>query len=356
MNNTIKFKSNNISSIIKFKHNYILKYVENISKNNCKVFCIVDNKIKYVFKNLKKNKNIIIIYSKSGEEQKNINNFNKLCNKLLSKNIKRDSILIAIGGGTLGDTCGFIASTLLRGVKFILIPTTLLSQVDSSIGGKNGINTEFGKNLIGTFYQPEEVLIDTSVLKSLPKNELSSGYAEIIKHALISDVKFFNWLENNYTKIFNLDKNALQKAIFKSITIKLKFVKRDPKENLINSHSRAMLNFGHTFGHSLETFYKYKNINHGEAISIGMIAEAKISNILGYLNDIEFQKIISHFRNAGLKLKDKNISNNKIFKIMLQDKKNTGNQINIILLKNIGSSFFKRNINIDILKRIIKKY
>ena len=154
-----------------------------------------------------------------------------------------DRNIIAIGGGTLGDLTGFIASTVLRGLDFFLIPTTLLSQVDSSIGGKNGINTVYGKNLIGTFYQPKEVLIDISILNSLPKKEIKSGYAEIIKHALIHDYSFFTWLERNSDKLFNLNKSILEKAIYKSIMIKLFYVSKDEIEYLLNNNSRAMLNF-----------------------------------------------------------------------------------------------------------------
>ena len=146
--------------------------------------------------------------------------------------MNRKSAVIAIGGGSLGDLVGFVASTLLRGLDFFLIPTTLLSQVDSSIGGKNGINTSYGKNLLGTFYQPKEVLIDISVLNSLPKKEIKSGYAEIIKHALIKDYSFFCWLEKNANKLLNLNKSILEKAIYKSIMIKLFYVKKDEKEFL----------------------------------------------------------------------------------------------------------------------------
>ena len=172
---------------------------------------------------------------------------------------------------------GFIASTLLRGIDLKLIPTTLLSQVDSSIGGKNGINSYSGKNLIGTFYHPSEVIIDTKILKTLPLREIKSGYVEILKHSLIKDLSFFKWLDKNYKKIFSYDFKIIEKAVFKSILIKSHFVKKDPKEKLKNHNSRAMLNFGHTIGHALETFYNYNKLNHGEAIAIGIIIESKIS-------------------------------------------------------------------------------
>ncbi len=353
MTKEIKINNKNIDTKIIIKNNYINKYLNLLSKNKRKIFCVVDNKVKKILNN-KYNNNINFIFLKCGEEIKKINFYEMIYEKLLSKDIDRNSILVCVGGGTLGDLCGFIASTILRGVEYKLIPTTLLSQVDSSIGGKNGINSKYGKNLIGSFYQPNEVIIDISFLKMLPLREIKSGYAEIIKHALINDIDFFYWLEKNYIKIFSLDTKVLEKAIYNSILIKLWYVKKDPKEKLINSNSRAILNFGHTVGHSLETFYNYNNkLKHGEAISIGILIEAKISNKLGYLSNKDLQKIIKHFKNAGLKLSDNNIKNNKLIHIMQKDKKNINGMINIILLKSIGNAFFERNIKISLIKQII---
>ena len=356
MNKIIKLNKEGLKTKIIIKNNFINKYLKKISKNENNIFCIVDEKVKYIIKDLLKIKRINFIFIKSGEGIKNFKNYKILSEKLLSKNINRDSILVSIGGGTLGDLSGFIASTLLRGIQFKLIPTTLLSQVDSSIGGKNGINTVHGKNLIGSFYQPNEVVIDTEVLKSLPVRELKSGYAEILKHSLIKDKKLFNWLEKNNSKLFNLNTKVLEEAIFRSIMVKLYYVKNDPKEKLINNKSRSMLNFGHTIGHSLEAFYNFgKALNHGEAVSIGMIVESIISNKLGYLSDIDFARIMNHFKKTKMKVFDKNIKNNRIDKIILKDKKNLNNKINIVLLSKIGSSFFARNINLKTIKNIIAK-
>ena len=245
MQSKLFIKNKKLKTIITIKKNYISKFIANIAKKNERVFCIVDSKIKIDLK-LIKYKNIKIITFKCGEKIKTFDGYKNLSEKLIKSNINRKSVIIAIGGGTLGDLTGFVASTVLRGLEFFLIPTTLLSQVDSSIGGKNGINTNNGKNLIGTFYQPKEVLIDISILNSLPKKEIRSGYAEIIKHALIKDYSFFCWLEKNANKLLNLNKSILEKAIYKSIMIKLFYVRRDEKEFLINSNCRAMLNFGHT--------------------------------------------------------------------------------------------------------------
>ena len=275
---------------------------------------------------------------------------------MLSLGVNRKSVLVAIGGGTLGDLAGFIASTLLRGVDLILIPTTLLSQVDSSVGGKNGINTNFGKNLVGTFYQPKLVIIDPYVLSSLPKRELLSGYAEIVKHAIIYDQKFFNWLNRNSKDIFKLKYDVLYKAIYKSVSIKKTYVVKDEKEKLKNKYSRAILNFGHTFGHALETYYNYnKRLTHGEAISIGMMIATKISYKLNYLSLQDVIKIKNHFIANSLPIEDKEMYNKKIFQIIYKDKKNTDDKVNFILLKSIGKSFLKSKINLNKIKKLLNK-
>ena len=310
--------------------------------------------VKQISRSLKRYEVYKFIYN-ANEKNKNQKNVNKILDLLLQKNFSRDDCLISIGGGITGDVAGFAASLFKRGLKFVNIPTTLLSQVDSSVGGKTGINTSEGKNLIGSFYQPKIVISDVEILKSLPFREVVCGYAEIVKHALIRDLKFFEWLEKNFKKLLNLDIKYLEKAIYKSIMIKLSYVNRDPKENLINHNSRSMLNFGHTVGHALETFYNYnKKINHGEAISIGMIAEAHLSNKLGYLPESNLNRIIKHFTDVKLKINDKNIKNKKLINFILKDKKNSDNKINIVLLKKIGKSFFGRKIDIDLIQNIIK--
>ncbi len=346
-------KNKKLNTSILIKKNYISTFVKKIAKENEKVFCIIDSKIKKKF-NFKKEKNIKIITIECGEKIKTINGYNSLAEKLIKNNVNRKSVLVAIGGGTLGDLAGFVSSTVLRGLDFFLIPTTLLSQVDSSIGGKNGINTTYGKNLLGTFYQPKEVLIDISVLDSLPKKEIKSGYAEIIKHALINDYVFFCWLEKNINKLLNLNKSILEKAIYKSIMIKLFYVIKDEKESLLNSHSRAMLNFGHTIGHAIESHYDYKKFNHGEAISIGMITEAKISNYLGLLSSTELDRIIIHFKKCKFKIFDRIIKEKKLIKIISKDKKNFKNNINFSLINKIGSSIFYKKLNKDKVYKILQ--
>ncbi len=346
-------KNKKLKTSILIRNNYISKFIEAIAKKNEKVFCVIDTKIKIDLKPIKQ-KNIIIFSIQCGEKIKTFNGYKNLSEKLIKSNVNRKSALIAIGGGTLGDLTGFVASTVLRGLDFYLIPTTLLSQVDSSIGGKNGINTIYGKNLLGTFYQPKEVLIDISVLSSLSIKEIKSGYAEIIKHALIKDYSFFCWLEENTKKLLNLDRSILEKAIYKSIMIKLFYVKKDEKEFLLNNNSRAMLNFGHTIGHAIESHYNYKKFNHGEAISIGMITEAKISNYLGLLSSNELKRILKHFKKYRLKVNDNILKDKSIISKITKDKKNFQNNIIFSLIDKIGSSIFYKKLDKNKVYKILQ--
>ena len=349
----IKTKSKKYKIFI--ENGSINTYLKSELRTDSKKFIIVDSKVsKKINKIIKNKKNVFLITVKGSEKLKSINSYWKIISKLLQKKIDRSSTIISIGGGTVGDLCGFISNTILRGVKFSLIPTTLLSQVDSSIGGKNGINSKYGKNLIGTFYQPDIVIIDPTILRSLPLKQLRTGYAEIVKHALINDKNFYIWLKKNLKNILLLKKNPLCYAILKSIKIKEKYVTSDEKEKLVNSSSRAMLNFGHTFGHALESINKYRsNLSHGEAISIGMILATKISYRMKNIRRSELDDIIYHFKQAGLPYSTKSMINNKLYKAILADKKNTNNKINLILLKKVGEAYYKRGLNITELKNLI---
>jgi 3-dehydroquinate synthase len=334
MTKIINIKTKNNSYSIKIEVHSFIKDLKKIISKNKKIIFLVDKKVFHIFKKLKNYKNNNYITINCSEKIKSFEYYKKITEKILDIGIDRDSTIISIGGGTLGDLSGFIASTILRGVDLILIPTTLLSQVDSSIGGKNGINSRIGKNLVGSFYQPTSVLIDPSFLSHLPKREILSGYAEIIKHGIINDENFFKWLDRNSKKIFDLDNKVISEAIYKSILIKRKYVLRDEKERLKNNYSRAILNFGHTFGHALEAYYKYnKKLTHGEAISIGMIIASSISNKLGYLSLNNLNKIKDHFKYNGLPTFNKKMYDNKIFKIIQKDKKNIDGKINFILIK-----------------------
>ena len=333
----------------------INKYIS-IKKNLLNIV-IIDSKVFKIHKSyINKNFNISnakIIVFKSLEKDKSISGYNKLIKKIFRYKPDRNSRIIIIGGGMLGDLGGFICSTILRGLDLTLVPTTLLSQVDSSIGGKNGINNEFGKNLIGTFYQPSLVIIDTYFLKSLPKKQIISGYSEIIKHALIKNKKYFYWLEKNSKNILSLKEPFLSKAIIESIKIKSQIVKNDEKENLNNKNSRALLNFGHTIGHALEAKNNYKNnLTHGEAISIGMVCATKISNKLNFLSKEKEEEIIKNLKESKLPININKINLDNLFKYILQDKKISGNKIKFVLLKDIGKAFIIKNFTFKKLKNI----
>ena len=221
-----------------------------------------------------KRKNTFFFLIKASEKIKNQNTSNSIINVLLQNNFSRQDCLIAVGGGIIGDISGFAASQFKRGLQFINIPTTLLSQVDSSIGGKTGVNTKYGKNLIGSFYQPKLVIADINFLKTLNKREIICGYGEILKHSLIADKKFFNFLRKNITEILNLKSPFIEKSIFESCKIKRNIVERDENENNL----RKVLNFGHTFAHSYEATLGYsKKLNHGEAVILGIFTALKFS-------------------------------------------------------------------------------
>ena len=305
-------------------------------------------------------KKISLHYFNSSEKNKNQKSIDNILSILLSKNFNRNDCLISIGGGITGDVSGFAASMFKRGLKFINIPTTLLSQVDSSIGGKTGINSKYGKNLIGAFYQPSLVISDIIFLKSLPKREIICGYGEILKHAIIADKKFFSFLDVNGSKILNLKSPLIEKAIFKSCSIKKKIVETDEKEVGI----RKILNFGHTFAHAYEATLGYsRKLNHGEAVILGITAAAKFSLLNNILNIKEFNLIENHLNKLNL---PKNINKffsikdlNKIFSFMKKDKKNNNNKVNLVLLKKIGSPVYKlqfseKKINLFLRKELIK--
>ncbi len=308
-----------------------------------KIAVIIDKKIPKKFltklkKNLRKYK-LFVYFITSSEKIKNLDQTNLLVNKLLKLNFNRSDLIIALGGGIVGDMTGFVASIFKRGINFINLPSTLLSQVDSCIGGKTGVNSKYGKNLIGSFYNPKVVISDIELLKSLPKREIICGYAEILKHAIINDKIFFNFLKKNTKNIIQLDNKTLIKSILKSCKIKLNFTEKDFKEKNL----RMKLNFGHTFAHALEIQNKYSNkLNHGEAVLIGMFIAIKISKFKNVctaktLNEVEnLYKKFSLIKNFGKHLKKNEIL--KSIKFMKNDKKKDDERINFILLNNIGKT------------------
>jgi 3-dehydroquinate synthase len=324
--------------------NQISSQVKTLCPSAEKVALIVDKNVPNKFKiKLKKYLNKYTVYTfefSVNEKFKSFLNVNKLVEKCLANNFNRNDVLISLGGGILGDYCAFAANIIKRGVNFINIPTTLLAQVDSSIGGKTGVNSTVGKNLIGTFYQPKMVISDVEFLKSLPKRELICGYAEILKHSLILKTNFFNWLENNSKQLLiNKNLNLLKRAIIESCRIKLHFVNKDVNEKNI----RMILNFGHTFAHAIEAQNNYsKKINHGEAVIMGMMMATKLSYIkkLCSLNTLNKLEQIYNSNNLKYDIKKyfKKNEYNKIIDYMRSDKKNNDKKINLILLKKIGQT------------------
>ena len=292
-----------------------------------------------------------------GDQTKNINQLNEIIEKVLTYGIDRQNVIIAFGGGVIGDIAGFAASILLRGINYIQVPTTLLSQVDSSVGGKTGINSKIGKNLIGSFHQPQAVLADINILKTLPNREFRAGFAEVIKYGLIKDLEFFNWLNQEYDSIFIHDKNKLQKMITKSCEIKAKIIKNDEKEG----GKRALLNLGHTFAHAIESFGNFDGrIIHGEAVSIGICLAFKLSNKLCFCSTDDTKKVINLFQKSKLPtslhdIKKLSISTSGMIQKFKLDKKNRQNELTFILNKRIGESFIKHNVSVNVLTQFLNE-
>ena len=313
---------------------------------------------KEISKNLK-NYHLFNYNFKTSEKVKSLKSATFFLNELQSKNLSRSDLVIGVGGGITGDLSGFVASIFKRGMNFISIPTTLLSQVDAAIGGKTGINSKYGKNLIGSFSQPKLVIIDALFLKSLKKREMISGYAEILKHAVIHDKKFFNWLKLNSKKIFLKHSKELIYAIKKSCIIKLSYVNKDTNEKNL----RMILNFGHTFAHAIEIKNNYsKNITHGEAVLSGMILATKLSVIKKVCNKKTLEDLVKIYNSNNLNYtfeKYKNINKiNNLIPYLKNDKKNNDEKINFILLNKIGKAAKpnKYKVAINQLKKDVKQF
>ena len=307
-------------------------------------------------KNLKKyTSSVNLIHVSGGDKTKSIYQLNLILEKSLSFEIDRNSLIIAFGGGVVGDIAGFAASILLRGINYIQVPTTLLSQVDSSVGGKTGINSSKSKNLIGSFHQPLAVIIDIEMLKSLPTREFVAGLAEVVKYGLINDRKFFDYIDLHYKEILNYDQEKLKEIICKSCKIKSEIIKNDEKEN----GQRALLNLGHTFGHAIESFGKYDGkIIHGEAVSVGICLAFKLSEKMNFCSHNEVERVINLFKKLKLPtsfkdIKSISITTSKMLEKFKFDKKNKNNQLTFILNKKIGESFIKSNMDLSVLTNFL---
>jgi 3-dehydroquinate synthase/shikimate kinase/3-dehydroquinate synthase len=306
-------------------------------------------------KNLLTKKKLYVHFFKANEKNKNFTSVNKILDILLTKNFSREDCVISIGGGITGDISGFAASLFKRGLQFINIPTTLLSQVDSSIGGKTGVNTKFGKNLIGSFYQPNLVISDVQFLKTLPKRELICGYGEILKHSLIANKSFYKFLDKNSDRILKLTSPFIERAIYESCKIKKNVVEKDEKEKGL----RKILNFGHTFGHAYEASLGYsKKLNHGEAVILGIQSALSFSLKNNLIQKNDYNLILKHISKASLPSNIKKFFKtrdlNKILSFMAKDKKNNSSNINLVLLKKIGHPIINREYKKNNLSEFLK--
>ncbi|OOF64211.1 3-dehydroquinate synthase [Rodentibacter pneumotropicus] len=271
-----------------------------------------------------------------GEKYKTLDSLNLIFTKLLQGNHGRDTTIIALGGGVIGDVAGFAAASYQRGVRLIQIPTTLLSQVDSSVGGKTAVNHEFGKNMIGAFYQPSAVMVDTLTLNTLPKREVNAGLAEVIKYGAILDYEFFEWLEKNIDDLVALKQDALQHCIARCCQIKADVVARDETEK----GDRALLNLGHTFGHAIETHLGYGNWLHGEAVSVGMMMAAALSEELGNISVEDVARLEKLLARANLPtVSPDGMQPEDYLPHMMRDKKVLAGKLRLVLLKSLGQAY-----------------
>lgn len=287
-----------------------------------------------------------------GEAHKNFHTLNTIFDTLLAERHNRTTTLVALGGGVVGDMTGFAAACYQRGVDFIQIPTTLLSQVDSSVGGKTGINHPLGKNMIGAFYQPQAVIIDTDLLRTLPAREVSAGLAEVIKYGLLGDAEFLAWLEQSMDALMALDESALIYAIARSCTNKARIVAADEKEGGV----RALLNLGHTFGHAIETEMGYGRWLHGEAVGAGMALAAELSCALGWLSDADVQRVHRLLARAALPAAaPASMTVEQFLAHMSVDKKVLDGRLRFVLLKSLGEAVTSSDAPLALVREVLQR-
>jgi len=318
--------------------------------HGAQVFIVTNETIAPLYLNNLKNSlvgfNIASVILPDGESHKNLTTLNEIFTALLTEKHNRTTTLIALGGGVIGDMTGFAAACYQRGVNFIQIPTTLLSMVDSSVGGKTGVNHAMGKNMIGAFYQPQAVIADISLLKTLPAREVSAGLAEVIKYGLISDYDFFVWLERNIELLIHGDESALSYAVRRSCENKAEVVAQDEHEGGI----RAILNFGHTFGHAIETAQGYGNWLHGEAVAAGMVMAADLSMRRGDISAADLCRIIELLNRANLPTKaPADMSPEQFIELMGVDKKVLDGRLRFVLLTSLGEATVTSDIDKNLL-------
>jgi len=290
-----------------------------------------------------------------GEVYKTLETWNLIFDELIGQRFDRSCTLVALGGGVIGDMTGFAAACFQRGVKFIQMPTTLLSQVDSSVGGKTGVNHPLGKNMIGAFHQPECVIIDTETLNTLEDRQLSAGLAEVIKYGLIQDLEFFEWLEVNIEKLMRREPEALSYAIERSCQDKAEIVAKDEKE----AGLRALFNLGHTFGHAIESGMGYGNWLHGEGVSAGTMQAVYLSSLMGYLSEADLVRIQALFERVNLPIKPPSVAemdNQAFLDLMAGDKKVQAGTIRLVLLKSIGQAYVTGDYPAELLAKVLTEW
>lgn len=292
---------------------------------------------------------VIEVVLPDGEQYKTGQYLDQIYSVMLANKCDRKTTLVALGGGVIGDMTGYAAATYMRGVSFVQIPTTLLSQVDSSVGGKTGINHPLGKNMIGAFYQPKAVVADMNVFDTLPDRELSAGLAEVIKYGLIDDIAFLEWLEANIDALMSRDKEKLGEAVAWSCRNKARIVAEDETESGV----RALLNLGHTFGHAIEAGMGYGVWLHGEGVAAGMVLAAKTSAALGYISEADVARVISILTKANLPVEHPKLGLERYLELMSVDKKNEAGKIRFILMKSLGQSFITADVPVAVLEQVL---
>jgi 3-dehydroquinate synthase len=295
-------------------------------------------------------KNCLSYVLPDGEQQKKLKTVHKIIDFLLGAGFGRDSTLVSLGGGVVGDITGFTASVFMRGVSFIQIPTTLLAQVDASVGGKTGVNHALGKNLIGSFYQPRCVVCDSQFLPSLTKKDYLCGLSEVIKYGLIKDADFFEWLENNVSEIIALEPDTIHQMIQKSCKIKADIVSQDEKEHSV----RALLNFGHTFGHAIEASHGFGKWHHGEAVAVGMVLASRLSLMMSWITENDVVRIRTLLAAFDLPLELPDVSFEQLTNAIQKDKKIENKNIQLVLLRSIGEAVLTADYPKDQLDRLLR--
>ena len=295
---------------------------------------------------------IVEVILPDGEQHKSLATAGRVFDVLVANRFGRDAVVLALGGGVVGDLAGFVAACYQRGIDFVQVPTTLLAQVDSSVGGKTAVNHPGGKNLIGAFHQPREVLADTDVLATLPDREYQAGLAEIIKYGLICDRAFFEWLEQNIEALARRDAAALARAIYRSCQIKAQIVGRDEREH----GERALLNLGHTFGHAIEAATGYVEWLHGEAVGVGLLMAASLSQRLGALSAPEVARVESLLQRAGLRTAAPRIGAARAIEFMSVDKKVKSGRVHLVLLAALGEAYISGDYPADALDETLRAF